>query len=107
MDAFAFFEALYNKKHPAPMLINTSPPCKGYTKLMFIHGKEYPRLIALTRAALQTIEKPYVIENVYDARRELINPILLCGTMFDLRVQRHRVFECNRSCGSHPDLASI
>ncbi len=95
MDAFTFLEALYNKKYPAPMLISASPPCQGYTKLRFIHGKEYPRLIALTRAALQTIKKPYIIENVYDARRELINPIKLCGTMFGLRVQRHRVFECH------------
>lgn len=34
---------------------------------------------------------PYVIENVPDS--PLINPILLCGTMFGLRTYRHRLFE--------------
>lgn len=93
MDAFDFFEQLHDGKYPTPALISTSPPCQDYTRLRFMTGKRYPRLIAATRTALKMIGKPYVIENVYDARRELVNPIMLCGTMFDLRVQRHRVFE--------------
>jgi DNA (cytosine-5)-methyltransferase 1 len=37
---------------------------------------------------------PYVIENVDGA--PLINPVVLCGTMFPkLRVLRHRLFEAN------------
>ncbi len=93
MDAFDFFMKLHEGDYPSPTLISTSPPCQDYTKLRFMTGKRYPRLIAATRAALKMIGKPYVIENVYDARKELVNPITLCGTMFDLRVQRHRVFE--------------
>jgi DNA (cytosine-5)-methyltransferase 1 len=37
---------------------------------------------------------PYVIENVDGA--PLLNPVILCGTMFPkLRVLRHRLFEAN------------
>jgi DNA (cytosine-5)-methyltransferase 1 len=41
---------------------------------------------------LQRIGKPYIIENVPGA--PLTNAIMLCGTMFNLRVMRHRLFEC-------------
>ena len=44
---------------------------------------------------LRATGKPYVIENVEGARREMQNYLMLCGTMFDLRVRRHRLFECN------------
>jgi DNA (cytosine-5)-methyltransferase 1 len=50
--------------------------------------------------------KPYVIENVEGA--PLINPVVLCGTMFKgLRVLRHRLFEANFEItvpphGKHP-----
>jgi len=36
--------------------------------------------------------RPFVIENL--KRAPLINPLMLCGTMFGLRVKRHRYFEC-------------
>jgi DNA (cytosine-5)-methyltransferase 1 len=41
-----------------------------------------------------------VIENVVGARAHMINPIMLCGSMFDLEaagrwVKRHRLFECS------------
>jgi DNA (cytosine-5)-methyltransferase 1 len=44
---------------------------------------------------------PYVIENVENARKLLINPVKLCGTMFGLgttegnQLRRHRYFECS------------
>ncbi len=53
----------------------------------------YPRLIVPTRERLLAIGKPFVIENVPLARRQLRNPIMLCGTMFGLKVRRHRYFE--------------
>lgn len=37
----------------------------------------------------------YVIENVEFAKNKLINPIRLCGEMFNLKVIRHRLFEIN------------
>jgi DNA (cytosine-5)-methyltransferase 1 len=50
-------------------------------------------LVAATRTALQETRRPYVIENVPGA--PLIEPMMLCGLMFGLRVIRHRLFESN------------
>ncbi|EHS59418.1 DNA cytosine methyltransferase [Paenibacillus sp. Aloe-11] len=71
-----------------------SPPCQEYTKAgtqWRRAGKEYPDLIAATREMLIETGVPYVIENVPDS--PLIEPVLLCGTMFGLRTYRHRLFE--------------
>lgn len=73
--------------------IHASPPCKGYTVLRFVNNNEYEKLIEPTRDALVKCKRPYVIENVVGA--PLNNPITLCGTMFNLRVIRHRLFECS------------
>ena len=73
--------------------IHTSPPCQKYTVINAIWKRDYPDLIAPTRELLQQTNKPYVIENVRGAPLE--NPIMLCGTMFGLRVVRHRYFECS------------
>jgi len=76
--------------------IHASPPCQSYSDLAKRNGNahEWPRLIEPVRAMLIKSGKPYVIENVEGA--PLINPVVLCGTMFDgLRVLRHRLFESN------------
>ena len=73
-----------------------SPPCQAYsfsTKRMRNKGKEYPDLVAPTRALLESSNLPYIIENVVGA--PLKDPIVLCGTMFGLKVFRHRLFESN------------
>jgi DNA (cytosine-5)-methyltransferase 1 len=73
---------------------HASPVCKQFTKLRFIHKREYPDFITPIRPLLVATGKPWVIENVPGA--PLINPIILCGTMFpELRVYRHRAFETN------------
>lgn len=75
-------------------VIHASPPCQAYSLASVRHrneGKEYPKLIEPTRELLIKIGKPYIIENVPGA--PLINPITLCGLMFDLHVFRHRKFE--------------
>jgi hypothetical protein len=71
--------------------IHASPPCQGYTALKAVHGNEWPLLIEPVRDLLNTIGRPYVIENVQGApiRRDLT----LCGEMFGLGVIRHRYFE--------------
>jgi DNA (cytosine-5)-methyltransferase 1 len=54
----------------------------------------WPRLIEPVREMLEETGKPYIIENVEGA--PLIDPVVLCGTMFPpLRVIRHRLFESN------------
>ena len=75
--------------------IHASPPCQGYSKAQRIQRRDHERLIAATRDALRATGLPYVIENVMDARDELHDPVMLCGTMFGLRLYRHRLFETN------------
>ena len=76
-------------------LIAAAPPCQYYSIAQYIHGNgdEYPKLIEPLRALLLEIGKPYVIENVPGA--PLVNPVMLCGLMFGLKVFRHRLFECS------------
>lgn len=74
-------------------VIGGGPPCQRYSKTQRIQGNEHPDLIAATRVAMIASGKPYVIENVEEARAELINPVLLCGSMFGLHTYRHRLFE--------------
>ena len=76
--------------------IHASPPCQSYSDLAKRNGNGHmwPRLIEPVRAMLIESGKPYVIENVEGA--PMLNPVVLCGTMFKgLRVLRHRLFESN------------
>ncbi len=78
-------------------LIWASPPCQGRTayKRRPNHVKpvDTDGNIARIRERLQVTNKKYIIENVPGA--PLIDPITLCGSMFDLEVRRHRIFECS------------
>lgn len=74
--------------------IHASPPCQRYTPLGARHPwKEYPDLVAATRAMLIASGVPYVIENVMAAPLIKERSIVLCGGMFGLRTYRHRRFE--------------
>lgn len=83
-----------------------SPTCTGYsrgTAAVPDRVARYPRLIGATREAMIGTGRPYVIENVADARPELVEPVMLCGRMFGLSARdddgtalvmdRHRLFE--------------
>lgn len=90
--------------------IHASPPCQSYSDLAKRNGNAdaWPRLIEPVREMLMATGRPYVIENVEGA--PLINPVVLCGTMFpELRVLRHRLFEANfpivpPAHGKHPKV---
>lgn len=72
-----------------------SPPCQfGSVETPMEHRKKHPNLIPQTRSLFKGTGKPYVIENVENVRGHLVNPIMLCGSMFGLGVWRHRYFEC-------------
>lgn len=75
--------------------IHASPPCQRDSVMTKGLWKDripnHPALIAPTRELLIKTGKPYDIENVPGA--PLINPIILCGSMFGLGVRRHRLFE--------------
>jgi DNA (cytosine-5)-methyltransferase 1 len=90
--------------------IHASPPCQAFSAMT--NGrwqdriKGHPDLIDPTRQLLVESGKPYVIENVIGS--PLINPIMLCGTMFGLetengnQLRRHRLFETSFSVGLVP-----
>jgi DNA (cytosine-5)-methyltransferase 1 len=90
--------------------VHASPPCQSYSDLAKRNGNgdKWPRLIEPVRQMLVDSGLPYVIENVEGA--PLINPLVLCGTMFPgLRVLRHRLFETNFEItapphGKHPKV---
>lgn len=75
--------------------VHASPPCQRFSKAQRIQKREHPDLIGPTREVLLELGLPYVIENVEDARDELIDPITLCGASFGLHTYRHRLFESN------------
>ncbi len=84
-------------------LIHASPPCQAYSVMTKGRWQDrivnHDELISPTRRLLLASGKPFVIENVGGARAELINPIMLCGSMFGLQTEqgsqlrRHRFFE--------------
>ena len=73
-----------------------SPPCQGYSHLTPKDSKpKWDKLIRAVRKRLIDSDTPYCIENVVGARKELRRPVMLCGSMFGLRTQRHRLFEAS------------
>lgn len=75
-------------------VIHASPPCQAYTSMRRLGktaGRAAPELVHQTRDMLRKASRPWVIENVPGSPLE--NPIVLCGSMFGLRVRRHRLFE--------------
>lgn len=88
--------------------IHASPPCQRFSDLAKRNGnaEAWPDLVGPIRELLIASGLPYIIENVEGA--PLIDPVMLCGTMFsDLRVIRHRLFESNipleaPAHGKHP-----
>jgi DNA (cytosine-5)-methyltransferase 1 len=79
--------------------IHASPPCQHYTRIAQRNvravARKWPDMIAATRDALQETGRPYVIENVVEARPLMRDAITLCGSSFGLDVRRHRLFESN------------
>jgi DNA (cytosine-5)-methyltransferase 1 len=83
-------------------LIWASPPCQAFTNAQKIMKREHPDLVDPIRQKLIASGIPYIIENVPGS--PLINPITLCGAMFNLRTYRHRLFEASFpiSAPEHP-----
>jgi DNA (cytosine-5)-methyltransferase 1 len=90
--------------------IHASPPCQRWANVTAWRGDQaaHPDLLDPIRARLLSeANVPWVIENVPEA--PLRRDYLLCGSMFGLRVKRHRVFETSwggpaelqAPCGSH------
>lgn len=74
--------------------IHASPPCQAYSILTGSkHRDKHQELIIPVRKLLISSGKPYVMENVAGARKLLVNPVMLCGSVFGLPIHRHRYFE--------------
>ncbi len=88
-----------------------SPPCQAYTQASASQrnaGKVYSDLMAATRAKLAKSGIPYIIENTPGAPMRV--DVILCGSMFGLRLIRHRWFELSFAhfqldppCQHHPN----
>lgn len=88
-------------------VITASPPCQGYSVAPVANRESRPLLIAVVREKLERIGRPFIIENVVSSksRAEMVNPIMLCGSMFGLgtvcrdgeyrQLRRHRYFDSN------------
>jgi len=83
--------------------IHASPPCQAYSRSRFWWNtpKDHPDLLPETRALLERAGRPWVIENVPGAPMRA--DVIVCGSMFGLRVRRHRLFEMSPA----PDLALV
>lgn len=75
--------------------VHASPVCKSYTICNLSPKENYPKQIAPVRERLLATGLPYIIENVMGAKRFMQARFMLCGTMFGLPIQRHRLFETN------------
>ncbi len=74
--------------------IHASPPCQRYSRLRKSSRAGYPDLLGPTRDRLLAEARvPWVIENVPGS--PIRAALLLCGSMFGLRVMRHRYFEAS------------
>ncbi len=104
---FIRFDALKFKLPKEAVFVWASPPCQAFTayKRRPDHVGMKPNLIPATRAKLIKSKLLYVIENVVGA--PLIDPIMLCGSMFGLDVQRHRIFESNLSLSLSTSLPTL
>lgn len=83
--------------------VHASPPCQSYSAMQATNksrGRK-PRFCGMipdVQGVLRSTALPWVIENV--VRSDLEPTVILCGTMFGLRVKgyelrRHRLFKCS------------
>ena len=98
MDALEFLDRYNAGEFERAQAFHTSPPCQPYIRMRKLlqsqhKARVYPELIEPIRERLIATGLPYVIENVPGA--PLLAPIVLCGSSFGLKVQRHRLFESN------------
>jgi DNA (cytosine-5)-methyltransferase 1 len=72
--------------------IHASPPRQHYSTATW-DSSSHPDLVPDVKKALEQLPIPYVIENVPQA--PLRCDLILCGSMFNLKVRRHRIFQSN------------
>lgn len=79
--------------------IHASPQCQKFTPMQNMHGNAegHPDHITPLRPLLDQSALPSVMENVEGAPLRV--DLRLCGTMFGLRIAKHRIFELSFPMG--------
>lgn len=72
-------------------LIWASPPCQRYIRSGLVNKRGRPDLVNPVRERLHSSNSSWILENVPGA--PLRPDAILCGSMFGLKVRRHRWFE--------------
>lgn len=100
-DALEYLESRSSYIADEFVAVHASPPCQAHSILGSIwrsdnsygYDERHDDLIGKTRDLIIATGLPYVIENVTGAADQMKSPAMLCGTMFGLRLFRHRLFE--------------
>jgi len=80
-------------------MLHLSPPCKAHTRAKHLrdaqrHVQSEPNLLTPSLRLLEDVNIPWVVENVPGA--PMPKELVLCGSMFGLKVRRHRWFCTHR-----------
>ncbi len=84
--------------------IHASPPCQTHTSLVHIRNAQGGKAAVVdildeVVEGLIACKKPFIVENVSNAilkkKHDGLHEITLCGSMFGLKVRRHRKFWSN------------
>ena len=77
--------------------VHASPPCPRYAATKSLHpDADHPDLLMPVIDRLRDWGRPFVVENVEGAPYpDDLFRVMLCGSMFGLRVRRHRWFVSN------------
>lgn len=104
-DHFVQADALEYLTRPEASIfdaIHASPPCHDWSPLASVTGIDGTgALLVQTLELLPQTGRPWVVENVSNAplpkQSDLFgrHGVVLCGTMFGLKVLRHRLFEAS------------
>lgn len=91
-DAISFAEE-YGQRYD---IIHASPPCQRFSQAVTINNRtKHPDLINYCFELFDILERPFIIENVRKAPIDA--NLMLCGSMFGLRLKRHRYFHTSFS----------
>jgi DNA (cytosine-5)-methyltransferase 1 len=74
-------------------VIHASPPCQFASRATAWRGRRSLHLNLIPDTRTRLVGHRYVLENVQEARRFLIDPIRLCGSQFGIAARSHRFFE--------------
>ncbi len=104
LDALAVLRGETDVQLSSFDFIHASPPCQTHTSLTFLRDAQGGKTTVVDILdevvdLLVALNKPFVVENVVGAtlaaRHAGLHQIVLCGSMFGLKVRRHRVFWTN------------